>query len=57
MTFECGCTVTFLGSCEHRATRMDACEQHSSRDGYMERAQIVMEARREYWNRVHEKKI
>lgn len=44
-TKQCGCQVTFLGSCFHHTSRMIACSWHSPRNKVMERSRIVEEAR------------
>jgi hypothetical protein len=44
---QCGCCVTFLGSCFHRTSRLEACILHNKRDQTHERDQIVAEAKRE----------
>jgi hypothetical protein len=44
---QCGCRVTFLGSCFHHTSRLDACAGHNGRDQFDERIQIVKSAKEE----------
>jgi len=44
-TKQCGCQVTFLGSCFHRTSRMIACTWHATRNKVLERTRIVEEAK------------
>lgn len=46
VSFPCGCTVTFLGSCFHRTSRMMACTRHDGRDQFAERTALVQDAKR-----------
>ena len=43
--FPCGCKVTFLGSCGHHTSRMDACEQHNKFGQIEDRNLMCAEAR------------
>jgi hypothetical protein len=47
--FPCGCSVTFLGSCLHRSSRMTACHDHDGRDQTEDRDEIVRQARWLRW--------
>lgn len=47
VTMQCGCTVTFMGSCFHRSSRMSACVNHCLRDQFDVRTKIVQMAKEE----------
>lgn len=43
--FECGCSVVFMAESAFRTSRLDACQDHRSRDGVEDRDRIVAAAR------------
>lgn len=42
---QCGCVVTFLGSCQHNSTWMEPCQFHNKRYQFHDRETIVLRAR------------
>lgn len=46
--FQCGCRVTFLGSCFHHTSRMECCAEHNSRSKSAERNELRRRAKEQY---------